>query len=336
MIPRLHTPGDARRRKRRLRYVQTLPTLCTLGNLLCGFGAIHLCLRAMWLAGDSSVPFEIIERTSPLVERLLPTHVVMAAYLIFVAMVLDALDGRLARLTRSTTDFGAQLDSLADVVSFGVAPALIVIALLTRQTHGPEPLVFAPFSAHWVGRVAWIMVAAYVACTALRLARFNVEATPDAQSHMSFRGLPSPGAAAALVALVILHDHVYFYNIQVKSGAKAVAEQGGVFSEIVLWSLPVLALITGLLMVSRFPYVHLANRYLRGQRSFAGIVKFLLVLAAVVAYPEAGLTLVVVGYALSGPAVVAFRAIVGGRSTPDDDDEDTEDIAAETDQEQTG
>jgi len=86
----------------------------------------------MWLAGGSTAPLVIIERNSQLIERLLPTHIVMAAYLLFLAMIFDALDGRLARWTRHTTDFGAQLDSLADMVSFGAAPPLIVVALFTR------------------------------------------------------------------------------------------------------------------------------------------------------------------------------------------------------------
>ena len=317
-IAKLHRPGPSPKRKqRRLRYVQTLPTICTLGNLICGFGAIHLCLRAVLLAGDVSAPLEIIERNSQLMERLLPSHIVMAAYLVFLAMILDALDGRLARLTRHTTDFGAQLDSLADMVSFGAAPALIVIALLTRQMHGAEPLVIAPISGPLLGRVAWMAVAVYVASAALRLARFNVETEPDEESHMRFRGLPSPGAAASLACLVILHDHVYFYDRF--GGPKMLADQGGWGSEVVLWSLPVLGILLGLLMVSRFEYVHMVNRYLRGRRSFAGMVKLFFLVALGVTYPEIALPVLVVGYALSGPAVAVYQRL---RGTGDDSREE--------------
>ncbi len=319
-IAKLHRPEPRRTRKqRRLRYVQTLPTICTLGNLICGFGAIHLCLRAVLLAGDVSAPLEIIERNSQLMERLLPSHIVMAAYLVFLAMILDALDGRLARLTRHTTDFGAQLDSLADMVSFGAAPALIVIALLTRQMHGAEPLVIAPISGPLLGRVVWMAVAVYVACAALRLARFNVETEPDEESHMRFRGLPSPGAAASLACLVILHDHVYFYDRF--GGPKTLADQGGWVSEVVLGSLPVLALMLGLLMVSRFEYVHLVNRYLRGRRSFAGMVKLLIVVALAVAYPEVTLPVLVVGYALSGPIIAAWKRLSGDSEAPPEEED---------------
>ncbi len=319
VIAKLHRPRpDRKRKQRRLRYVQTLPTLCTLGNLICGFGAIHLCLRAMWLTGDASA-LEIIQRNSELVERLLPTHIVMAAYLVFLAMVFDALDGRLARLTRHTTDFGAQLDSLADMVSFGAAPALIVIALLTRQLHGPEPLVVAPISGNLLGRAAWIMAAIYVACTAMRLARFNVETEPDEASHMRFRGLPSPGAAASLACLVILHDHVYFYDKA--GGAKALAAQGGSISVLILWSLPVLAVLLGLLMVSRFEYVHVVNRYLRGRLSFAGVVRGLIIVALTVLYPEVTVPVLVVGYALSGPAVALVNKLSGAAQAPEEEEE---------------
>ena len=326
VIAKLHTPGsDDKRKPRRLRYVQTLPTLCTLGNLICGFGAIHLCLRAMWLAGNPSAPLEIIERHSELMERLLPTHIVMAAYLVFLAMVFDALDGRVARLTRHTTDFGAQLDSLADMVSFGAAPALLVITLLTRQIHGPDPLVVAPISGNLLGRVAWCMAAIYVACAAMRLARFNVETEPDEESHLSFRGLPSPGAAAALACLVILHDHVYFYDRT--GGAKAIAQQGGWLAVAIVWSLPVLALLIGLLMVSRFRYVHMVNRYLRGRLSFAGMVKLFFLVALGVAYPEIALPVLVVGYALSGPVVAIYQR----RRGKSDDSREEDDVEIEPD-----
>lgn len=304
IIRKIHGADPGAKLKRRLRYVQTLPTVCTLGNLICGFGAIHLCLRAMWIAGDQAAPTEVIARNSALMERLLPTHVVMAAYLLFLAMIFDALDGRLARWTRQPTDFGAQLDSLADVVSFGVAPPLVMITLLTRQLQGAEPLVVAPFGPSLLGRVAWMFAAIYVACAALRLARFNAENKAVKLAHQSFRGLPSPGAAGALACLVILHDHLYFYD---RSVAKGLGQQGGPLSELVLWTLPAAVLALGLLMVSRFPYVHFVNHYLRPRRSFADIVKFLLIVGLAVAYPEIILSLLLVGYAFSGPLVALWR-----------------------------
>ena len=271
--------------------MQTLPTLCTLGNVICGFAALNLCLRAMWISGDPSSTTEIIARNSHLMERLLPTHIAMAAYLVFLSMVFDALDGRLARWTRHTTDFGAQLDSLADIVSFGIVPPMIVITLMTRQSFQ-----VSPFGESMIGRIIWVIGAVYVACAALRLARFNVENEPVEQAHQTFRGLPSPGAAAAIAAIIILHEHVYFFD---KGTAKVI--QGGAFSTCILWSLPFIALCLGLLMVSRFPYVHLVNKYLRRRRTFTDIIKFIFILVAIAIYPEITLGLLILGYALSGP-----------------------------------
>src|SRR5271163_2766120 len=107
-------------------------------------------------------------------------------------MVFDMLDGYVARLSKTASDFGGELDSLCDVVSFGVTPAFLLLKL------GPGwdvPL--------WHQLLAGI-AALYFACTALRLARFNVENNPDPSSHKRFRGLPSPGAAGCIAALAIL------------------------------------------------------------------------------------------------------------------------------------
>ena len=104
-----------------------------------------------------------------LLSRMMPTYVAVGAYLLLAAMILDGLDGRLARLTRKTSDFGAQLDSLADVVSFGVAPAVLVLCLVMPALGGHWQW---PAGEKLLSRVAWVAVAVYVACAALRLARF--------------------------------------------------------------------------------------------------------------------------------------------------------------------
>src|SRR5205085_152279 len=118
-------------------------------------------------------------------------------YLIFAAMVFDALDGRLARFTRHTTDFGGQLDSLADVVSFGAAPAFIALQLF-KVMGPPVPVV--------VSRLIWAIGALYFSCAALRLARFNVSNEHGEQHHFSFLGLPSPGAGGAVVAFILMQQ----------------------------------------------------------------------------------------------------------------------------------
>ena len=118
----------------------------------------------------------------------------------FAAMICDMLDGRLARLTRRTSDFGGQLDSLCDVISFGVAPAVLMLRTVMGAVHGQVGKVafLAPLSDVGIERILWCAAGVYVAGAALRLARFNVENEPDESAHMLFRGLPSPGAAAAV------------------------------------------------------------------------------------------------------------------------------------------
>src|ERR1051325_8588951 len=151
---REHRRRRFRRHGRRayIRSVYFLPSLATLGNAICGFGAMYVAALdpqlesadrwTRWFAGN---------------------HYSAAALLIFLAMVFDALDGRLARFTRHTTDFGGQLDSLADVVSFGAAPAFL--ALQVFKFDGPAVPVF-------LSRLIWAIGALYLSCAAIRLAKF--------------------------------------------------------------------------------------------------------------------------------------------------------------------
>src|SRR5687768_733238 len=195
LTPRHHhstTPPqrDREHRRRRMRrhgrraYVRSvyfLPSLATLGNAVCGFGAMYIA--AMAATGINSDMGPLVYR-DPVAKWLGIHPFAAAAYLIFLAMIFDALDGRLARFTRHTTDFGGQLDSLADVVSFGAAPAFIALQVFKLQ--GPE--VWLP-----VSRLVWAIGAIYFSCAALRLARFNVSNEHGEQHHYSFVGLPRRG-----------------------------------------------------------------------------------------------------------------------------------------------
>jgi CDP-diacylglycerol---serine O-phosphatidyltransferase len=192
-------------------------------------------------------------------------------------MVFDALDGHVARLSRTSSDFGAQLDSLCDVVTFGVAPGFLLVKMIPRFTFLHREAV-------------WTIAAAYAACAALRLARFNVESGED-DDHMHFSGLPSPAAAASIAGFGIL-----FYELR-RSGNQLLgaAEIDGVLQTI----LPLFAVIVGLLMVSRIPYPHVVNQALRGQRSFGHVVGLLFALVAIMAIrgysiPIIGVTFVLV------------------------------------------
>src|SRR5687768_2966557 len=166
LTPRHHhstTPPqrDREHRRRRMRrhgrraYVRSvyfLPSMATLGNAICGFGAIYI-------AGLDST----LKSPDPLTNWFTQYNFLAAAYLIFVAMLFDGLDGRLARYTRHTTDFGGQLDSLADVISFGAAPAFIALQLFKHYHAEINPTA---------SRLIWAVGALYLSCAAMRLARF--------------------------------------------------------------------------------------------------------------------------------------------------------------------
>jgi len=275
---RTHRRRRLRRHRRRayIRSVYFLPSLATLGNAVCGFGAMYIAAFDAINVGDD-----------PWAKALLTHKFLAAAYLIILAMVFDALDGRLARFARHTTDFGGQLDSLADVVSFGAAPAFI--ALLLFKADGPD----LPFA---VSRLVWAMGAVYFSCAAIRLARFNVSNEHGEQHHFSFLGLPSPGAAAAVVGVVLIQQDLshlgYHWSTQLAS--------------VVTYLLPLIVLGTGLLMVSAIRYPHLVNRYLRGRRSVARLVGVLAVLMIVVFQHRYAFGIGAVSYALYGPLTLAY------------------------------
>ncbi|MEZ6082888.1 MAG: phosphatidylcholine/phosphatidylserine synthase [Phycisphaerae bacterium] len=227
---------------RRLRTIAVLPTMLTLANMLCGFAAVYLCMLGLIAAFTGVAADAKTTLNNQYIENLLPTYVSVGGVLIFLGMFFDGMDGRVARMTTGTTNFGGQLDSLADMVTFGIAPAmLVVVMILTGQHEGLQ----GPFIKQ---RIAWVAGAVYVSCCGLRLARFNVEHAEGDLKHTRFFGLPSPGAAALVASLVILREHV--------------AEARGQSSSI----LPVITVIAGMLMVSRVQYVHVGNTYLRGRK----------------------------------------------------------------------
>jgi CDP-diacylglycerol--serine O-phosphatidyltransferase len=203
----------------------------------------------------------------------------VAAVLIFLAMVFDALDGRLARFTRHTTDFGGQLDSLADVLSFGAAPAFLALQLF--KTEAP------PSVADWISRLVWAIGALYMSCAALRLARFNVSNEHGEQHHYSFLGLPSPGAGGAIAAFVLMHQELvrnkYFQT-----------------ANVCLWLLPIIVLCVGLLMVSAFRYPHVVNRYLRGRRSVTRLLLAVILVLLLIVAPIYTLAAAMLVYAFWG------------------------------------
>ncbi len=287
----LKIPGGdpSRPRHRRLKTIAVLPTMVTLGNLVCGFAAIHFAMRAMYAAGAGEPASAEATMHSALVERMLPSYLSIGALLIFLGMIFDMFDGLVARLTRQATAFGAQVDSLADVVTFGAAPAVLVIALTFPALQSSEVRV-TPLADHPLGRGLWVCTAVYCLCAAIRLARFNVEHDRPDFSHKWFRGLPSPGAAAVMASLIMLHEHV-----------------GGAFAKWLMWSLPIIALGMGLLMISRIRYGRLTQSYLIHRRPFEHLLILVAAFVLMLAYPPQTIAATCVMYALSGPVSALFR-----------------------------
>jgi CDP-diacylglycerol--serine O-phosphatidyltransferase len=225
----------------------------------------------------------------PVARWFLAHRFVAAAYLIFVAMLFDALDGRLARMARHTTDFGGQLDSMADVISFGAAPAFLAL-----QVFREHVITGTDWFPPVVSRLIWAAGALYMSCAAIRLARFNVSNEHGEQHHFSFLGLPSPGAGAVVVALILMQQDLHLLANHYANGAGANGAGGGAvgavaggvngggnptlagvfrtLSTVSLWAMPPILIAAGLLMVSNIRYPHLVNRYLRGRRSLGQLV----------------------------------------------------------------
>ncbi len=266
--------------------VQVLPTAVSLANFLCGFASITYSLKASLLPAGG-------ERESALY---------LAAMLVCFAMVADLLDGKIARMTGGDSAFGAEIDSLSDVVSFGVAPAVLVVAL--AKLH--------PFWADGrMHRVAWILAGAYAAFAAMRLARYNVE--KNTQPGERFSGLPTPAAAGAVVSLALLY-----------LGLKS---QDGFLSELALarhadWivaALPIYTLLVGVLMVTRVGYSHLGRKVLSGQKPFPHLV--VLALMVIIAFIQLEVTLAAgfTIYVLAGLAL-ELVTLVSGRAADAPDD----------------
>ena len=294
-VPHPDKPEKRRRRwrRRRLRSIPMAPTLLTLASICFGFGAMYCCAREMQDLGADRVASEVLTRHSQRLEDLAPTFLSIACWLLIGSMICDALDGRVARMTGQASDFGAQLDSLADVVSFGAAPAFLMVTMVHRELSewSVPPLGFERF-----GQAAFLMGIIFVCCTALRLARFNVETGLEASAHEGFRGMPSPGAAGAVIAIIFLHEHIeHMYTSR--------------FWEIMANGLtqlaPLATLVLALLMVSRVPYRHAVSSLLR-QRPFGHVIAILLVLPLVFMFTEFVAFVAAWTFVLSGPIRYAF------------------------------
>ena len=259
--------------------IAIIPTLLTLGNGVCGFAAIAMASKIVRIDPDLATDADNF-------------FLSLSGWLILAAMLFDALDGYVARLSRSASKFGGELDSLCDAISFGVAPAYLLLRL--GQSLESRPLL---------GKTVVGIATLYMVCTLLRLARFNIENTPDPASHKRFRGLPSPGAAGCLASLAILYGELPHKLALIQR------EFGGQWPDfdlvhlrqsIMVWAI-LGALVIALLMVSRVPYPHVTKQVLRGRRHFSHLVQVILFAFIIVLIRELALVLLFWIYAAGIP-----------------------------------
>ncbi len=246
-----------------------LPNLMTAGNLFCGFVAVIKCIQAHYLMRGSSV---ITLDAAVLFKE--------AVWLIFGAMAFDALDGRLARMGGRESLFGAEFDSLADVVSFGLAPALMMFFLILSPSQG-----YPVFQ-----NIGWFLGFVYLLCAAIRLARFNVITNPllhrdRHDSNKDFIGLPVPAAAGTVAALVL-------FLLELASTDRSLQ----------YWALglPPLLVLIAVLMVSTIRYPSGKQIDLQTKTKLVPFVIFLCVAGAVVAFKEIAMLAVTLSYIFFG------------------------------------
>ena len=201
-----------------------------------------------------------------------------AAIAVLVAMVLDGIDGRVARLTHTESEFGAEYDSLADMVSFGLAPALVMYewALGGMATLGWVP-----------AKLGWLAAFVYTAATALRLARFNAQSGRTDKRY--FIGLPSPSAAAIMVGLVWVGD------------------DAGLDGKQLLWLAFFITIGTGILMVSNILFYSFKTVDLRGKVPFVAALAIVLAFVFASIDPPKVIFAVFLAYGLSGPVLYVLR-----------------------------
>ncbi|HCE46559.1 MAG TPA: hypothetical protein DET40_23685 [Lentisphaeria bacterium] len=249
------------------KWLKIIPTSLTLCNSLCGFAAILFTLHVYEGGRDT----ESVLR--------------LCAYIILAAMVFDALDGFAARIFNAASMHGMQMDSLADMVTFGVAPAVIVAVMAHRLRAHLIPMDYY---------IVWGLCALYLGCAAIRLATYNVYAIfPEKkkQKHEGFSGLPSPGAAAGVCSIII------YYCMK-----KGDLQQ-------ILAILPFYTGFLGLMMVSTVRYAHIGKWIQSVRRNRIRLVMLIVFVLALIIWKELAAVVLINYYIFSGPVMEIYLRI---------------------------
>ncbi len=252
-----------------------LPNLMTAGNLFCGFVAIIKCIQAHYIMQGAAM---ITPGASELFTE--------AVWLIFGAMAFDTLDGRLARMGGRESLFGGEFDSLTDMVSFGLAPALMMFFLILSPTQG-----YPIFQ-----KIGWFFGFIYLLCAGVRLARFNVISHPlinkgEKPATKDFVGLPVPAAAGTVAALVLFLLNLADHDRELQRWALA---------------LPPLLLLIAVMMVSRITYPSGKQIDMQTKTPLTSFVLFLVAAGAVFVFKEVGVLVVMLSY-IFFPIIRAVR-----------------------------
>jgi CDP-diacylglycerol---serine O-phosphatidyltransferase len=274
--------GSAMARRKSLRGAYLIPSLFTMANVFCGYFALMECLRAaLLLSQDMNAAAQ---------------HFDFAAKAIGFAVLFDGIDGRIARLMGTTSPFGQELDSLADTITFGIAPAFLAFAWGVRAVL---PIPDTPLTNH-LAEPGWLITFIFVICSAARLARFNIQSPPaisraDRTEHKQFVGLPTP-AAAGLIAAIVHFDN-----------GRPISD----WLWVPFWL--VLLLAISALMVSTWRYHSFKDLDLRKQHKFAVVIVLGIVGGVIYFWSEWVLLLIATSYLLSGIVAKILQSFRRGR-----------------------
>ena len=254
-------------------HIYLLPNSLTAGNLFFGFFAILRCIDANYAEDPEQVA----------------AYFTQAVWFILFAVICDALDGRVARLGGRESLFGAEFDSIADVVSFGLAPALMMIFL-----------ILSPDGSHpWILQFGWLIGFVYLLCAGIRLARFNVLTHPmlppaeKLRRTSDFLGLPVPAAAAMVASLVLVLNT---YDLRT-------------------WAvvLPFLMMAVAFLMVSRVPYPSFKTLGWQTRARLPAFISLILLVVLVFTFRPISFAVVMIAYIAFGPSRMLYRYLKARR-----------------------
>ncbi|MFN0204860.1 MAG: CDP-alcohol phosphatidyltransferase family protein [Planctomycetota bacterium] len=265
-----------------MKKVWVLPTLLTVANGFFGFLAIAKCIDAMRLGAGRSAEFA--------------DKMEYACFCVILSLICDSLDGWVARRLKTSTEFGAQLDSLCDGVTFGIVPGILFKTFIEYELGEPPVMLARYYLAAGV---------CFALCALLRLARFNVENSKGHEDHKAFRGLPSPGAAIVVIAAILFYYDERWVSLpwlrDIAPGVKAG----------LLGVMPFMMFALGALMVSRIAYPHFASALLTRKLTVARVAQIVVFIALFALEPRLIMFIGSVLFGFYGPVLSIIKRIRG-------------------------